>query len=288
MTDLDVMERVGADFGRALIPLKPRGDRHRVPYAVTVKGVDAVRLMISVRAELGSARQGQIDAALEGWGGPPRSSPRGLTCAVEACSSPAAVRGLCASHFNRWYKATTRGRPTRIAPRPLTRADLVTESVAHSCSPEEDLAWLAGLLEGEGCFSTTQADGHSYPVISLNMVSRDIVARAARLLATTNVHPVPARDPSWRPTVRAAVSGAAAAAWMQRLRPLMGERRRAAIDDALDRYYPIRLIEVPATCCVSECSEPPRARGLCHKHYMTWLRDRARARRPRVTPLRSN
>ena len=68
----------------------------------------------------------------------------------------------------------------------------------------------------------------------------------------------------------------------------MGARRAAAIDTALEDYYPVRLTEMPANCVVPGCFEPPRARGLCHRHYMSWSRDVAKGRTPRVKPLRSN
>jgi hypothetical protein len=73
---------------------------------------------------------------------------------------------------------------------------------------------------------------------------------------------------------------------MRRLRPLMAGRRGAAIDAALAAYHPIRLTPAPARCIVSGCERPHRGRGLCHKHYMSWSRDRKRGRAPRVTPLR--
>ncbi len=111
---------------------------------------------------------------------------------------------------------------------------------------------------------------------------------AAVVLGATGVYPETPRDPSWNTTYRTKVSGAAAADWMQRLRPMMGERRRAAIDAALDAYYPIRLPVAPEHCVVPGCTEPHRGRGLCHKHYMSWLRDKAKGRVPRVKPLRSN
>jgi hypothetical protein len=289
MTDFDVMSRVSADLKRAVITVAPRGPDYRTAYAVSVEGVDAVRLMVRVRAELGASRQRQVDAALEGWASDrERWSYVGLICAAEGCALPAKIKGLCKSHFTRWYKATTRGRTTTITPRPQSREDVLADPAPHACSVDDDLAWLAGLLEGEGCFSTTRADGHAYPVISLKMVSPDVVERAARQLNTTNVHQVVPRNASWNITVRAAVTGAAAALWMQRLRPLMGSRRQGAIDAALATYYPIRLTEVPESCCVPGCEEPPRGRGLCHKHYMSWSRDRARGRTPRVRPLRSN
>jgi hypothetical protein len=66
----------------------------------------------------------------------------------------------------------------------------------------------------------------------------------------------------------------------------MGIRRRAAIDKALASYRPIQLTPAPTTCIVPDCDEPHRGRGLCHKHYMSWSRDVAKGRAPRITPLR--
>jgi hypothetical protein len=42
MTDRDVVERVGDIVGRAVVPLRRRAPHHRPPYAVTIKGTDAV------------------------------------------------------------------------------------------------------------------------------------------------------------------------------------------------------------------------------------------------------
>ena len=289
MTDLDVMQRVGSYLQRAVVAAKPRRDGYKTPYIVSVKGVDAVRVMLDSRAELGASRKAQIDRALSGWGAErTRWSYAGMRCAAEDCEQNAAIKGLCVSHFNRWYKAMRRGSTTTFEPRPIAATDVLVEVTTHANSAGCDIAWLAGLLEGEGSFSRTYAGGRGYPVIAVKMCSEDVTRRAAAVFGTTNVHPVPPRDPSWRMTHRAAVGGAAAAEWMQRLRPLMSARRQAAIDVALDDYYPIRLPKAPEHCVVPGCLEPHRGRGLCHKHYMSWSRDVAKGRAPRVKPLRSN
>jgi hypothetical protein len=51
-------------------------------------------------------------------------------------------------------------------------------------------------------------------------------------------------------------------------------------------YHPIRLVDPPATCVVPQCSDPHRGRGLCHKHYMMWSRDKTKGREARIAPLR--
>jgi hypothetical protein len=74
--------------------------------------------------------------------------------------------------------------------------------------------------------------------------------------------------------------------WMRTLRPHMGQRRTRAIDLALAAYRPIRLAQAPRYCVIPGCERPHRGRGLCHKHYMKWDRDRKAGRKPRITPLR--
>jgi hypothetical protein len=149
------------------------------------------------------------------------------------------------------------------------------------------LSWLAGLLEGEGTFSLNcDKKGNCYPVISVNMCDGSVVATAAKLLEAPYVALREARRAEWRPTFVAQVGGAKAAQWMKRLRAFMGHRRTEAIDKALAEYHPIRLIDPPALCVVPGCDEPHRGRGLCHKHYMMWSRDRAKGREPRIAPLR--
>ena len=210
-----------------------------------------------------------------------------MACAVADCGAPARIRGLCKRHFNSWYKATTRRRVTAIRPRPLTADAILSEDVEpHACTPDCELAWLAGLLEGEGCFSMANAGAHRYPAVRVEMASRDVVERAARLLEAVSVTVAPPTDPRWKLMYVAKIAGARVVPLLLRLRPLMGIRRRAAIDAALAAYKPIRLVDPPATCVVPDCGEPNRSRGLCHRHYMSWSRDVARGRVPRVTPLR--
>ena len=154
--------------------------------------------------------------------------------------------------------------------------------VAGSTRPR---AWLAGLLEGEGSFLANRGVLSSYPVIKVEMCEREVIARAARIL-DTRVWFVPARTEGWRPTYVAQIAGHRAAEWMHALRPDMGLRRTAAIDVALSAYHPVRLIAPPLVCVVEGCGRSHRARGLCNTHYMSWSRDRAKGRVPRITPLR--
>lgn len=104
-----------------------------------------------------------------------------------------------------------------------------------------DRAWLAGLLEGEGCFTfhkqnyRRKRDGglsiYIRPAIVLVMTDRDVVDRAAHLLGD---YAVQVRDRRGRKVIYGVTSyGPRAAQTMRELRPFLGDRRRARIDEVL-------------------------------------------------------
>ena len=80
----------------------------------------------------------------------------------------------------------------------------------------EDLAWLAGLLEGEGSFLKAPPSSPNCPRISLEMTDKDVVERAASLM-------------NGKVATRAVEL-------MRVLHPEMGSRRRSQIDAALETY----------------------------------------------------
>ena len=96
----------------------------------------------------------------------------------------------------------------------------------------EDLHWLVGLLEGEGCFTL---DRYS-PVIKLLMTDKDVVERAAALLGNTKVSE--RKRPAGRKTAYATqVFGSPAIELMKIMQPLMGLRRKQRIEEVLVRWY---------------------------------------------------
>jgi hypothetical protein len=103
--------------------------------------------------------------------------------------------------------------------------------------PDHELHWLAGLLEGEGSFMAGPPSTPRTPVIAVHMTDEDVVARVGEIFECA-VHVVRPRNPRWRTTYVVRARGAKAVAWMTRLRPLMGERRREQIDRALACYAP--------------------------------------------------
>jgi hypothetical protein len=241
MTDRDVIERIAALWGRAVIELPRRRPHHKLPFVTTIKGWPAVSLMNVLRSHMSATRRHQIERAIA----------------------------------------------SRNEHTPRRRSSQVVLVASHgSCDQDCDLAWLSGLLEGEGCFTVARADGHAYPVIQLQMCDYAVVERVRSLISASRVHLREPRYEHWDRTYVAQISGEVAASWMRRLRPWMGQRRALAIASALDAYKPIRLVTAPETCVVDGCAQPHRGRGLCHKHYMMWMRDRTAGRTQRISALR--
>jgi hypothetical protein len=287
MTDKDIVERAGALLERAVVPVRARRPYYKTPYRTTIKGAPALALMHAILPQVGSLRRRQIERAIASWHGHRARWRRpAATCSATQCPRPGSRRGLCERHYDRWWKAKRRGQATNFGP---SDPPLQVFGTAPDGTLSEDcaVAWLAGLLEGEGTFAINRYSPEiAYPVISLKMCDPGVVARAARLLDAPSVQRREPRQEGWSPTYVAAISGQAAAIWMRRLRSLMGTRRRAAIDAALAAYHPIRLVDAPESCVVPDCDQPHRGRGLCHKHYMMWSRDKAKGREARIDPLR--
>lgn len=101
---------------------------------------------------------------------------------------------------------------------------------------EKDLAWLAGLLEGEGSFLKAPPSSPNSPRISLEMTDEDIVERAALLMGNKAVNRINLRNPDWKQTYRVIIKGSRAVKLMRILYPHMGLRRRSQIDAALETY----------------------------------------------------
>jgi hypothetical protein len=106
-------------------------------------------------------------------------------------------------------------------------------SVDESCP--NGLVWLAGLLEAEGTFLKAPPSSPRCPVISCRMTDRDVVARVATMFGTRVVAIDKGR---YRTEYAAVLKGSRAVILMRDLMPLMGERRRTAIDAATRGYVP--------------------------------------------------
>jgi len=100
-----------------------------------------------------------------------------------------------------------------------------------------DRAWVAGLLEGEGCFTKKCNAGTARNItVVCQMTDRDVVERLHRVAGGT-FHGPYANGPRGRlPRFMWRISGTAAYRLMVELLPLMGKRRSARIRGLLAAY----------------------------------------------------
>jgi hypothetical protein len=105
---------------------------------------------------------------------------------------------------------------------------------------EMELYWLAGLLEGEGSFSSGPPSAPNSVPISLTMTDEDVVARVATLwnVAYHPVHRKRSVSMGWKQSYFVHIRGKPAVDLMRQLKPLMSNRRREQIERALSSYDP--------------------------------------------------
>jgi DNA-binding CsgD family transcriptional regulator len=182
--------------------------------------------MMTMYAWLGTRRREQVERALSGWRAMRyvRISPLIERSIVEAWGAGATNKSALARRFgisrNTVYDVLVRSgsgdlRVMEHRPRRLTAIDV---------------AWLAGLVEGEGNIAF---NGRSM-TIRIKMTDHDVILRAAELLEGT-VYPVPASE-GRRPLWLTQVKGSLAAGWAMTLYPWLGIRRRQQVRDGLAHW----------------------------------------------------
>ncbi len=107
---------------------------------------------------------------------------------------------------------------------------------------DKDLYWLAGILEGEGWFGCNKrkykvksGEEKIYldPVVNLQMTDKDIIERAATLIGGS-VRTYQSKRTNSKILYRVSVNGRKKAIpLMERLLPIMGERRQNKIRSIL-------------------------------------------------------
>src|SRR5689334_14280658 len=94
--------------------------------------------------------------------------------------------------------------------------------------------WLAGLLEGEGCFSLNRPHGYPYPTVSVTMTDKDVIERVANKWGR-KVHKRKLRPP-YKQTWSTGLTGNSALTTVVEGFPHMGEGRMARIAEVLDTW----------------------------------------------------
>ena len=110
----------------------------------------------------------------------------------------------------------------------------------------ESVAWLAGLLEGEGYFAVRSSHESSRPEswrpslhVRLKMTDKDVVERALSVIGNSTMHvgmDTRPNEPNCKPVYYVSWGGQEAEKLMQAILPYMGKRRAAKIQECLDTH----------------------------------------------------
>jgi hypothetical protein len=138
-----------------------------------------------------------------------------------------------------------------------------------------DIAWLAGLLEGEGSFMIRGGS----PRLVLQSTDLDVVQRAARLFGCKVPETAdykPKGKATYKPVYGARIFGMRALGWMMTLYSLLGQRRRAQVRTVIGEWQlsKARLhappgLRMPAIC---HPDRPTKGLNLCRECYMRHYR----------------
>lgn len=110
-----------------------------------------------------------------------------------------------------------------------------------------DIIWLAGLLEGEGCFSLNEKT----PTITLCMTDKDIVEKVAKIFKRQmTVDLREKRSGGNKNAYITRICAADAVGWMLTLYSLLGIRRQSKIREILDEWKQIPLLRRQNYCSI--------------------------------------
>ena len=135
-----------------------------------------------------------------------------------------------------------------------------------------DIAWLAGLLEGEGSFGLIRRAGYQGTiVIRLQMTDRDVIEKAAALVGRPVGGPY---GPYGRrkdggpkkPCYAVNVTGSDAAGWMMTIFQFMGERRKERIIELLEGWKK-QVVQIDGRKALCHPTEKHFAKGKCARCY---------------------
>lgn len=103
---------------------------------------------------------------------------------------------------------------------------------------DTEIAWLAGLIEGEGSFTLYQGEGRIRVLISIQMTDKDVLDRVASIVGLGNVVWCTKREEHHKDSYKWAISSRVAVTeLMMLLYPCMGTRRQARIAECLAAFH---------------------------------------------------
>lgn len=240
MTDEDVVARAADLIGVSVGRTAARRVGWRATYRVAAKGSRALEIMRLVHPLCGERRTTRIDDVLarHEQRTPPskltvedvRQIRRRLASGAETQTALADAFGVTRRVIRLVRDGIRREEPGRRPIGPFEVEGVADQRLLN-------LAWLAGLLEGEGSFMLPPPSAPRSPLVVLQMTDRDVVERAASLIGVS-CYAMPLRNPNHRPVFMARARGLRAVSVMTAITDQMGQRRSERIAEAVASYCP--------------------------------------------------
>lgn len=111
-----------------------------------------------------------------------------------------------------------------------------------------ELAWAAGLFEGEGCLSASVNQPH-HPIITVTSTDHDVLERFRRAVGVGTIRSKEV-EPHWKPAWVWTATGSAAATIMREFAPHFCSRRAARAAELLA----VRDAHITAVTAERECA----------------------------------
>lgn len=150
-------------------------------------------------------------------------------CSIPDCGITSRVRGWCDKHYARWKRTGNPLCPRRVGG--WAGCEKKSTLRASTRPSMRDLAWAAGFLEGEGCFSSIRGSARILAV----QVNREPIDRLLSVFGGATRLYTRTRTPQWRPVWNWYVSGSRARGVMFTLYPMMTTKRKGQIRHAITR-----------------------------------------------------
>jgi len=97
---------------------------------------------------------------------------------------------------------------------------------------EINLSWMAGLLEGEGCFMSKD---NKYPIVTIALTDLDVLEKAKSIFGG-KIYELKKRKVHWKDAWTWTLRGENAYLLMMQIRNYMGDRRKNKIDECMANY----------------------------------------------------
>ena len=277
-TDRDIAVRLSDLLNATVYASGKRAAHHKQAYILRITGARATYCMALVAPYMGTRRAARIDECLRvresrresrrslpqhaqlvsdeslkhAW----RARPPG-TSLREFCRGIGIGRSSVSKRLNRMGFAVSKNKRLQAPTDLLAAIDGAAYPPLEAGTPFA-YSWLAGLLEGEGCFLMVKGR----PRVFIQMTDEDVIARFATLTSATYSR-VEGAQAHWKALFRVTLSGARAEALMRAVNPYLGERRRTRIAQVLDHCARFRKARESRQCADFNIRYPRQA--ICER-----------------------